>query len=239
MSYINTLQLTRDPFTDYVDGESFFPYDTLTETVARVRHLMGEDHHVILITGDPGSGKTLMMKQILAIDEENWKVCSLQLSNEGPPLPAYTMAGELFPVVMMDDVHLLEPETLAVLVKMTLGDEETRQLKQVILTGLPHTAVLLETLRHLIPERDGIQEVPLPPMGLDDMKPYLAGRLRSAGHSGEFPFSPGQVMRIHTHSGGFPGAANAEAAKELAQTYAGESTPPPAKKGFISRFFGR
>ncbi len=237
MSYINTLHLTRDPFTDYVDGESFFPYAALTETVVRVRHLMDADHHVILIAGDPGSGKTLMIKQILAMDEDKWRVCSLQPTSECAPLRAYTMAEEALPVVMLDDGNLLEPETLSALVKMTLGDSPS--LKQIILTGLPHTALVLDALRHLMPHRDGIQEVPLPPMELDEVKSYLEGRLRSAGYEGECPFSLSQIMRIHTHSGGFPGAANAEAAKELAQAYAGESEPPPSKKGFLSRFFGR
>lgn len=239
MSYINMLHLTRDPFAGYVDEDSFFPYAKLTETVAQVRHLMDAAHNVILITGDPGSGKTLMIKQILAVDEENWSACSLQLPTERAPLRAYIMTQEELPVLMMDDAHHLEPETLSALVKLTIGEGESHQFKQVVLTGLPHTAALMETFRHLVLRRDGIQEVPLPPMSLDEMEPYLTGRLRSAGYHGEFPLNDGQVMRIHTHSGGFPGAANAEAAKELAQAYAEEEAVPSPKKGFLSRFFGR
>lgn len=140
---------------------------------------------------------------------------------------------------MMDDAHNLEPEALASLVKLATDHGEKRQFKLIILTGLPHTAALLDTLRHLVPECDDIQEVPLPPMTLDEMQTYLAGRLRSAGHPGELPFTDGQILRIHAHSGGFPGAANAEAAKELAQAYAGEEAVPPPKKGLLSRLFGR
>lgn len=239
MSYIDELNLLRDPFSDYVDAASFFPYTKLTETVASVCRLVEATHRVVLISGDPGSGKTLMVKQVLAVDEESWSVCSLQLPIGGAPLRAYTMARDGLPVVMVDDAHRLEPETLASLIKMTTGEDEDRQFKMVILTGLPHTAALLDTLRHLVPESGGIQEVPLPPMTLDEVQTYLAGRLRSAGHTGELPFTDGQVMRIHIHSGGFPGAVNAEAAKELAQTHAGEEATPPPKKGLLGRLFGR
>ncbi|WP_300669444.1 hypothetical protein [Desulfoluna sp.] len=239
MSYIDALQLTRDPFADYVDAVSFFPYKKLTETVALVRRLVETTHNVVLISSDPRGGKTLLIKQVLAVDEENWSVCTLSLPTGGKPLRAYTMVREGLPVVMVDDAHCLEPEALAALIKLTTDEGEPRQFKQVILTGLPHTAAILDTLRHLVPGHDGIQEVPLPPMTLDEMKTYLAGRLRSAGYTDELPLTDGQVMRIHTHSGGFPGAANAEAAKELAQEYAGQETTPPPKKGLLGRFFKR
>ena len=239
MSYIDTLELTRDPFTNYVDGASFFPYSQLIKTVAQVRHLMETDPKVILITGDPGSGKTLMVKQILAVDEENWHVATLSLPALDAPLRAYTMTQEDRPVIMVDDAHLLEPEALAALVKMTTDGEEGCPFKQVVLTGLPHTAALLDTLRHLVSGSDAIQEVPLPAMDLEEMQTYLSGRLRSAGHLGECPLSSGQIKRIHYHSGGFPGAANTEAAKELAQTHGGEEEPPPPKKGILGRLFGR
>lgn len=239
MSYIDALQLTRDPFDDYVDAASFFPYTKLTETVALVRRLVEAPCNVVLISADPGGGKTLLVKQVLAVDEENWSVCTLHLPTGGTPLRAYTMVREGLPVVMVDDAHRLEPDALASLIKMTTDEGEERQFKQVIITGLPHTGALLDTLRHLVPAHDGIREVPLPPMTLAEMKTYLAGRLRSAGHTGELPFTDGQVMRIHANSGGFPGAANAEAAKELAQVYAEATPSPPPKKGLLGRLFGR
>jgi len=239
MSYIDALKLTRDPFADYVNADSFFPYTKLTETVALVRRLVEGPHNVVLISADPGGGKTLLVKQVLAVDEENWRVGTLQLPMTCAPLRVYTMMREDLPVLMMDDAHNLEPKALAALIKLTTDQEEARQFKQVILTGLPHTAALLDTLRHLIPGHDGIREVPLPPMTLAEMKTYLAGRLRSAGYTGELPLTDGQVMRIHVNSGGFPGAANAEAAKELAQEYAGAPSEPPPKKGLLGRFFKR
>ncbi|SCY88975.1 hypothetical protein [Desulfoluna spongiiphila] len=239
MSYIDALQLTRDPFADYVDEASFFPYTKLTETVAFVRRLVEAPHNVVLISADPGGGKTLLVKQVLAVDEENWRVCTLQLPTGGEPLRAYTMVREGLPVVMVDDAHGLEPDALAALIKLTTDEGEPRQFKQVILTGLPHTAALLDTLRHLVPGHEGIREVPLPPMTLAEMKTYLAGRLRSAGHTGELPLTDGQVMRIHVNSGGFPGPANAEAAKELAQEHAGGPSTPPPRKGLLGRFFKR
>ena len=239
MSYIDTLELTRDPFASYVDEASFFPYSQLMKTVAQVRHLMEADPKVVLITGDPGSGKTLMVKQILAVDEDNWRVATLSLPSLDSPLRAYTTTQENRPVIMVDDAHLLEPEALAALVKLTTNGEEVSPFKQVVLTGLPHTAVLLDTLRHLVSGSDAIKEIPLPSMGLEEMQTYLSGRLRSAGHLGECPLSSGQIQRIHCHSGGFPGAANTEAAKELEQTHGGEDELPPPKKGLLGRLFGR
>lgn len=239
MSYIEALHLMRDPFADYVDEASFFPYTKLIETVALVRNLMEAPHNVVLITADPGGGKTLLLKQVLAADEESWSVCTLQLPTGGAPLRAYTMLRDDLPVIMVDDAHRLEPDALAALIKQTTDEGEPRQFKQVILTGLPHTAALLDTLRHLVPGHEGIREVPLPPMGLAEMTTYLEGRLRSAGHQGELPLTDGQVMRIHLNSGGYPGAANAEAAKELAQEYAGAASTPSPRKGLLGRFFKR
>lgn len=85
MSYIDVLHLTRDPFANYVDAASFFPYAKLIETVALVRRMVESTHNVVLISGDAGSGKTLLIKQVLAVDEENWNVCTLRLPTGGPP----------------------------------------------------------------------------------------------------------------------------------------------------------
>ena len=230
------MNLMRPPFTGEVDEISFFPYPSLTETVAKVRRYVAGDYRVLLVTGEAGSGKTLLVKQILALDETRWKVANLSLEH-GASLRVYAMEMGELPTILIDDAHLLEPEVLASLVKLTSEEEGERRLQQLVIFGAPRLSRQVDTLRHLMPPRDSVMEVGVPAMEMEEVRTYISGHLRSAGHSGVVPFTDGQIERIHTLSKGLPGRVNREAAKELSRIK--EKSVPAQKKGLFGRFFGR
>ena len=230
------MMLFDSPFSGEVNEHSFFPYPSLTESVTRIRRHMEGVHRVLLVTGEAGSGKSLMVKQILALDEERWRVSFLTINGTGKRLKVYAMERETLPIVMLDDAHLLEPETLAALVKATSGEEGERLFEQLVILGSPKLSTQVDGLRHLLPPRDSVSEVEIPPMDISEVRTYISGHLRAAGHSGGFPFSEGQLERIHTLSKGFPGGVNREASKELSRL---EEPAPQEKKGLFGRLFGK
>ncbi|MGE3481985.1 MAG: AAA family ATPase [Gammaproteobacteria bacterium] len=227
----------RDAFEPRYDDHAYFDEAVRAKRLNLLFHLVPYSD-VLLVTGEPGSGKTSILQRLLLGANDNWRICHLQASAEidGPRLlgilhkelslrpdgsgddeqrlrllreSLYSLRhSALIPVLVIDDAHLLTQSALAMLATLTEPWQSADRLLSVVLFGEP------EISKRLV--APGLEELrarvghsfDIPPLSEEDTGKYIHHRLRAAGIKGEGPFTDSVVRFIHVASRGLPGRIN-------------------------------
>jgi MSHA biogenesis protein MshM len=196
------------------------------------------------ITGEVGTGKTLLCRRFLAAIDQNHVSAYIPNPYLEPRTLLFALAAELrlvLPqdadqhhllkelsrgllnfarqgktvVLCLDEAQAMPIETLEALRLLTNLETEKRKLLQVILFGQPELDQKLEGESVRQLKQRITFQCRLTALGRDEVDQYLAHRLRVAGFRGDRLFTPLAARLVHRWSGGVPRLINVIAHKAM------------------------
>lgn len=229
--------LQRDPFQSRCDAAGYFDEAVRAKRLNLLFHLIPYSD-VLLVTGEPGSGKTCILHRLLAGANDSWRICRFQAAAaiDGAQLleilyKEFSLRpdaredaeqrlrllreslhalrhGALVPVLIIDDAHLLTHAALAMLGALTEPWESRDKLLSVVMFGEPEISK-----RMIAPGLEGLRarishSFDIPPLSEEDTGRYIRHRLQAAGVIGSGPFTDSVIKFIYVASRGFPGRIN-------------------------------
>jgi MSHA biogenesis protein MshM len=240
--------LREAPFGITPDTSFFFGSPRSQEALNTLLVAARNGEGFIKITGEVGTGKTLLCRKFMATLGEGFVTAYIPNPYLEPRTLMLALADELEirldkdvdqhrllksimdrllelaaqgkrVLLCLDEAQAIPVESLEALRLLTNLETEKRKLLQIVLFGQP------ELNRKL--ELDSIRQLAqritfhyhLGPLSRDDLDFYVAHRLRVAGFSGARLFSSGAIARLYAASGGVPRLVNILAHKSLMLCY--------------------
>lgn len=245
--YLAHFGLAEAPFA-ITPNPHFFYAGAQRGAVARaLGHALRDDEGVIVLTGEVGSGKTMLCRMLLAECAEDLQhvyianpafgrheiVAAIArdlglAAGDDAPTTLERLQRELIErhavgkrvVVIIDEAHVMSLEALDEVRRLTNIETARHKLLAVVLCGQPELDALLERAE-LRPLRDRVvQRFTLPPLPREDVAEYLQCRLRAAGYRGGPLFEPAALRRIERASRGRVRRINLLADKALLACFA-------------------
>lgn len=249
-AFLGHYQLNHDPFAARVPGFKFFPAQR-KPVLGQLHHLARYSHLLLVVTGPQGSGKTLL-RQALVASTNKQSVQSVVVSARGASDAASVLGqvaqalGVAQPEVpellaqvvqlaltgqevylLVDDAEQLEESALQALLELAAGTPEGRP--HVFLFGEPSLIAGLEAQNA---DMERFHVIELAPYSEEETREYLEQRLEGAGRGIEV-FTGEQIVDIHQHSDGWPGAINQVARDTLIEAMiASRTTAKRPSMGF-------
>jgi len=240
--------LRQAPFSLTPDTGFFFRNEAHVEALQVLRLALAAGEGFIKVTGEVGTGKTLLCRLLLNTLDEAWVTAWVPnpyldpdalrraIADElrvplGPSPRQHTVVKKLQErlielagqgrrvAVVIDEAQALSDEALEALRLLSNLETETRKLLHVVLFGQPE---LDERLA-----RPGLRQLRqrigfsyrLQPLDAEGVALYLQHRLAVAGYNGRPLFAPRALRRLHRASRGIPRLVNVLAHKALLLAY--------------------
>ena len=234
--YLPFFNLQEPPFNLTPDPRFLYLSAQHEEALSHLLYGINERKGFIEITGEVGTGKTLLCRALLDRLDDSTSTAmifnSLQGRSEllqaicrdfGLPADADTRAGLIErlntwllsefgrgrnAVVVIDEAQNLEPAVLEQLRLLSNLETTTGKLLQIVLVGQPELRVKLSLpgMRQLN-QRIAVR-FHLTALGRGDSSRYVMHRLHVAGGGGRIRFSPGAMRLVYRYSGGLPRRVN-------------------------------
>lgn len=245
--YEDYFGLREKPFRKTPDPRYLFLNDDYREALDRLLFAV-EEVEPALLTGEVGSGKTLLTRALLDRLDERYETAMVLNPRLSPRQLLGTVAAELgvkepryqenelldqiqarlleldeggrTAVLIVDEAHLVPGKaTFEEIRLLTNFQLDDRNLIAVVLVGQPELRRRLRRPGYrALTQRLGAQ-FHLRPMGEDDTRAYVAHRLQVAGATRAL-FSEGALSRLHAAAGGLPRVVNHLATQGLLEAMA-------------------
>ncbi len=240
---LSSLEHGREPFAETIDDELFCFDSGRNQRLNLLLHLAPYSE-LLLVTGEPGSGKTSLLRQFALRAASRWKIARVVADatmsvgmlvrricdeagvvlNDVGEEPVTLLAdhihllglGDKSLILIIDDAHELTGEALAIIDQLlTVSDSCGRPLT-VILSGGPQTQDLINHPDRKTLARRCSHTLDLPPLTEEETGAYVRHRLTVCGYDPAV-LSTAMIRKIHKASGGVPARINQFAGAELAK----------------------
>ena len=247
--YLEHFGLTRSPFRIVPDTQFFYDGGDRGATLEALIYAIGQGEGIVKITGEVGSGKTMLCRMLLQRLDPTVEVIYLANPSVAPNEILHAIAHELalrLPpgaprvdvmhalqmhlvtrhargrrvVLFVEEAQRMPLDTLEEIRLLSNLETESHKLMQIVLIGQPE---LDDNLRqqHIRQLRERItHSFRLAPLGRDEIAAYLAYRLRAAGYGGPVLFTGNVVEQMARTSQGLVRRINILADKTLLAAYA-------------------
>jgi len=223
----------REPFSLSPDPSFLYASASHREALAQLRYVVQERKGFAVVTGEVGTGKTLLLRSLL--QRTGPKVQSAYIFNPPPTCHAlYDAIGEDLGlkldftatpatqlnrhllkasaeggtvVFIFDEAHSLSFEVLEEIRLLTNIETSSAKLLQVILAGQPELDAMLETRELRALRQRLVFRCSLAPLSQPDTLRYIASRLREAGAQ-QSPFTLAACNLVYRYSEGLPRLIN-------------------------------
>ena len=235
--YQEFFSLREAPFSITPDTEYFYAYRSHQEALNTLLVALRSGEGFIKISGEVGTGKTLLCRKLLDALQEGYLTAWLpnpQLNDKalrhavaeelGLTLPRNIGQHRLLKqlteyliqrqaegrqaVLLIDEAQALPEESLEAVRLLTNLETRKRKLLQVVLLGQPELDRLLERSSLRQLKQRITFSYRLRPLDREGMPDYILHRLRKAGYNGPPLFSRGALRLLYRASGGVPRLIN-------------------------------
>jgi MSHA biogenesis protein MshM len=243
MNYLRHFGLRELPFNITPDTSFFFACRGIQQALNTLLVALSNGEGFIKITGEVGTGKTLLCRKFLSTLGAGWAsayvpnpnleprslllALAAEFSIPGERLDPHRLEKELVQrlldlarqgkrvVLCMDEAQAMPLATLETVRLLTNLETEKRKLLQVVLFGQPELdARLASNSVRQIRQRITFQHR-MGVLSRHEIADYIGHRLTIAGYSGPTLFSPPAIRAINGASRGVPRLVNVLANKSL------------------------
>lgn len=246
--YLKHFGLIELPFRITPDTSFAYSIQYHQEALNTLLLALNEGEGFVKISGEVGTGKTLLCRRLLQTLDESWVTAYLPNPNLDPDTLFLAIAEELDikdaagldqfhlvrrinhallnfarakkrVVVCIDEAQAMPVETLEALRLLSNLETEKRKLLHIVLFGQPE----LDERLHRPEVRQLLQRIAfhyrLGGVRKVEVASYVAHRLRVAGYRGDQLFTPAALRALHQASGGTPRLINILAHKSLMSVF--------------------
>jgi type II secretory pathway predicted ATPase ExeA len=243
--------LAEKPFNKTPDPRFLFQSSKHAEALARLQHAV-EEQDIVLLTGEIGSGKTLLSRAFIDLLDESFypvliinprlspsqllRTVALRLGMddssryrhgllEGINAKLYELyEADRKPVIIIDEAQLIPGKsTFEELRLLTNFQLDDRNLLALVLIGQTELQDRLNRKSYrALRQRIGMQ-YHLSPLNREETKAYLEHRLKVAGRVAPL-FDSRAIELVYEHSGGIPRRINIIAGNALVEGFGREAS---------------
>ncbi|MEW8505949.1 MAG: AAA family ATPase [Candidatus Thiodiazotropha sp.] len=239
----------ENPFAITPDPRYLYLSRGHEESLAHLIYGTGPNGGFVLLTGEVGTGKTLLLRSLLAQQLEDVNIAlilnprlsrrefiaticdELGIEYQGPPYSLKLLTDILtrhllkthaegkHTVLVVDEAQNLSPRVLEQVRLLTNLETSRHKLLRIILVGQPELQQMLERKEMRQVDQRITARYHLLPLNAQESSRYIAHRLAVAGIREDL-FTPMALQLIHRFSGGIPRIINAISERALLAIYA-------------------
>lgn len=251
--YLQHFQLKEPPFTLTPDTGFFFNHGSHQEALNVLLVALQGGEGFIKVTGEVGTGKTLLCRQLLNLLDETVITAWLPNPFLNPTALRMALAEELGirfarnigqhrllqliterllqlsgdgkqVVLLLDEVQAMPDDSLEALRLLTNLETEKRKLLQVVLFGQPELDKRLAQKKLRQLKQRIVFSYQLQPLDRATLGEYVRHRLQVAGYQGPALFGHRAIRQLHKASRGIPRLVNLLCHKSLMAAYGSNAT---------------
>jgi len=221
--YLGYFGLRELPFRNIPDTDYYFCTESGRDVMNNLLFSMQGGEGLIKVTGEVGTGKTMLCHQFLNSLDDNFITvyCPIPYPDRNALTRAIrddlrrAIESRRNLVLCFDEAQGMTSETLETIRLISNLEIENSSLIYIILVGQPELDVNLNqpSLRNL--KQRIAFSCTLHPLVLDELAQYIGHRLRVSGYSGDFLFSAKALERLAKASQGVPRLINILAHKAM------------------------